>query len=233
MKIFAHIRWLYATIVIFLGLILSIILFPVFKAPRSQKIAARFIKALTNFDIEVEGKEDPKAQMFLINHQSDLDIEVIELISNKELAWVAKKELFEVPFFGLAMKLPEHIAVDRKDKKSLLKLLKDAKDRLDKGKTLAIFPEGTRSKGEKMLPFKNGAKLIADKYALRVQPIVLIGTRNCFDIKSFTYNPGIIKAIFLDSFIADKDDENWLKDLREKMQETYNHNSTITKEDLE
>jgi len=91
MKIFAHIRWLYATIVIFLGLALSIILFPIFKAPKSQKIAARFIKALTGFDVEVKGKEDPQTQMFLINHQSDLDIEIMELITQKELAWVAKK----------------------------------------------------------------------------------------------------------------------------------------------
>ncbi len=221
MKIFAHIRWLYATIVIFIGLALSIVIFPIFKAPRSEKIAARFIKALTWFDIEIKGEEHPQTQMFLINHQSDLDIEVMELVTDKDLAWVAKKELFEVPFFGLAMKLPEHIPVERQNKKSLLKLLKDAKDRLDKGKTLAIFPEGTRSRSEKMLPFKNGAKLIADKYRLRVQPVVLTGTRKCFDIKNYTSNPGTIKVIFMDSFIANEKDENWLNDLREKMQRRY------------
>ena len=221
MKIFAHIRWLCATIVIFIGLALSIIIFPIFKAPRSEKIAVRFIKALTWFDIEIKGEEHPQTQMFLINHQSDLDIEVMELVTDKELAWVAKKELFEVPFFGLAMKLPEHIPVERQNKKSLLKLLKDAKDRLDKGKTLAIFPEGTRSSSEKMLPFKNGAKLIADKYKLRIQPVVLVGTRNCFDIKNYTSNPGTVKVIFMDSFIADEKDENWLNDLRVKMQKRY------------
>ncbi len=228
MKIFAHIRWLYATIVIFTGLALSIIIFPIFKAPRSEKIAARFIKALTGFNVEVKGEEHPQTQMFLINHQSDLDIEVMELITDKDLAWVAKKELFEVPFFGLAMKLPEHIPVERQNKKSLLKLLKDAKDRLDKGKTLAIFPEGTRSRSDKMLPFKNGAKLIADKYKLRVQPVVLIGTVKCYDIKNFTYNPRTIKAIFMDSFIADEKDENWLNDLRVKMQKRYDEE--VTKE---
>ena len=221
MKIFAHIRWLYATIIIFMGLTLSIVIFPIFKAPRSQKIAARFIKAMSGFDVEVEGVEHPQTQMFLINHQSDLDIEVMEIVTDKELAWVAKKELFDVPFFGLAMKLPKQIPVDRQNKKSLLKLLKDAKDRLDKGKTLAIFPEGTRSRSDKMLPFKNGAKLIADKYKLRVQPVVLIGTVRCFDIKNFTYTPRTIKAIFMDSFIADEKDENWLNDLRVKMQKRY------------
>jgi len=221
MKIFARIRWAYVTLIIFIGLTISIIIFPLFKTPRSQKIAAKFIKFMTFFEVESKGTEDPQTQMFLINHQSDIDIEVMELLTEKELAWVAKKELFDVPFFGLALKLPEDIAVERESKTSLLKLLKDAKDRLDKGKTIAIFPEGTRSRSEKMLPFKNGAKLIADKYALRVQPVVLLETAKAFDIKRFHSEPRTIKAIFLDSFIADKNDPDWLKNLRKKMQKVY------------
>jgi 1-acyl-sn-glycerol-3-phosphate acyltransferase len=221
MKIFAHIRWAYATSVIFVALALSIIIFPLFKAPRSQKIAAKFIRFMTRFKIETKGEEDPQTQMFLLNHQSDLDIEVMELITEKELAWVAKKELFDVPFFGLALKLPEDIPVDREDKKSLLKLLKDAKDRLEKGKTITIFPEGTRSRSDKMLPFKSGAKIIADKYKLKVQPVVLLETAKCYDIKKYHYEPKTIKAVFMDSFVADPSDEEWLKNLRKKMQKVY------------
>ena len=221
MKILATIKWLYATFIILLALAISIIIFPIFKAPKSQKIATKFIKIMTGIDVDIKGKEDKNTQMFLLNHQSDLDIEVMELITNKELAWVAKKELFDVPFFGLALKLPQDIAVERENKKSLLKLLKDAKDRLDKGKTLAIFPEGTRSRGEKMLPFKNGAKMIADKYSLIVQPVVLIETAKCYDIKKKFFEPKTIKAIYLDSFKADKNDKEWLNNLRKKMQEVY------------
>ena len=224
-KIFAHIRWAYATLIIFVALTLSIILFPFLKAPRSQKISAKFIQLLTWFSIEVIGKEDPEARMFLLNHQSDLDIEIMELVVKRRLTWVAKKELFDVPFFGLALKLPEDIAVERENKKSLLKLLKDAKDRLDKGRTLVIFPEGTRSKGEKMLPFKSGAKLIADKFSLKVQPVVLIDTKECYDVKRMIYTPRKIKVIFLDSFVADKNDPDWLKNLREKMQKVYDEHS--------
>jgi 1-acyl-sn-glycerol-3-phosphate acyltransferase len=221
MKILARIRWLYATLIIFIALGLSIILFPILKAPRSQKLAAKFIRIMTGFDVEIKGKEDPQTQMFLLNHQSDIDIAVMEIVTKKELAWVAKKELFDVPFFGLALKLPEDIAVERENKKSLLKLLRDAKDRLDKGKTIAIFPEGTRSRGGKMLPFKSGAKLIADKYQLRVQPVVLLETTKCYDIKSYHYEPRTIKVVFLDSFVADKNDPDWLNNLRKKMQKVY------------
>jgi 1-acyl-sn-glycerol-3-phosphate acyltransferase len=50
---------------------------------------------------------------------------------------------------------------------------------------------------------------------------VLIETAKYYDIKRFYYKPGTIRVIFMESFIADKDDPNWLNDLREKMQKVY------------
>jgi len=221
MKIFAHISWFLATVIIFISLVISIALHPLVPRPYARKISSWFVRFSIFFTVDVTGKEDPAAQMYLINHQSDLDIGIMETVSKKDLSWVAKKELFDVPFFGLAMSLPEDIPVERQSKSSLLKLLKNAKNRLNKGRVITMFPEGTRSRGEKMLPFKSGAKVVADKYKLKVQPIVLIETKKYYDIKRFYYKPGTIKVIFMDSFIADKNDVNWLANLREKMQKVY------------
>jgi len=221
MKILAHISWAYATLIIFIGLTFSIILYPLLPRPYARKISAWFIRLMTFFSTTVEGKEDPEAQMFLVNHQSDLDIGVMETITGKDITWVAKKALFDVPFFGLAMSMPEDIEVERESKTSLIKLLRLAKDRLKKKRVITIFPEGTRSRSAKMLPFKSGAKVIADQYKLKVQPVVLIDTAKCYDIKKFYYVPKNIKVIFLDSFTADKNDPNWLNDLRIKMQKVY------------
>ncbi|MBN2815276.1 MAG: 1-acyl-sn-glycerol-3-phosphate acyltransferase [Campylobacterales bacterium] len=223
MKIFAHINWFFATLIIFTSLILMMILYPLLPRPYARKIAAWFVRLFTFFTTEVKGEEDPAAQMFLINHQSDLDIGVLETTSKKDLAWVAKKELFDVPFFGLAMSMPEDIPIERKSKTSLLKLLKNAKDRLNKGRVITMFPEGTRSTTGTMLPFKSGAKVVADTYKLRVQPIVLIETAKYYNIKKFYYMPGRVKIIYLDSFIADKANENWLNELRDSMQEVYDN----------
>lgn len=191
--------------------------------PFAPKFSAWFIRFFTLFSTEEKGYANPATSMFLINHQSDLDIAVMETITKKDLAWVAKKELFNLPFFGLALKFPQNIPVERESRTALVKLLRDAKDRLDRGRTIAIFPEGTRSASGKMLSFKNGAKIIADKFDLCVQPVVFIETAKCYNIKKFYYKPKKIKVIYLDSFIADKSDEQWLKNLQIKMQEVYNN----------
>ncbi|EDZ61827.1 1-acyl-sn-glycerol-3-phosphate acyltransferase [Sulfurimonas gotlandica GD1] len=221
MKIFARISWLFATIVIFSSLTLMIVLYYLVPRPYSRKISAWIIRLTTFFSVDIKGKEDPKAQMFLLNHQSDLDIAIMETITKKDLTWVAKKELFAIPFFGLALRLPEDIAVERESKTSLLKLLKDAKNRLDKDRIITMFPEGTRSSKGKMLPFKSGAKMVADKFKLHVQPIVLIQTAKYYNVKEFYYKPGRIKVIYMDSFVADRSDKDWLNDLRVKMQKVY------------
>ena len=221
MKIFAHISWLYATTIIFISLTFSILFYFIIPRPYARKISAWFIRLTTFFTTTIKGKEDPDVQMFLVNHQSDLDIGVMETVTKKDLAWVAKKALFDVPFFGLAMSLPEDIEIERESKTSLLKLLRASKDRLKKKRVITMFPEGTRSRTKRMLPFKSGAKVIADKYELRVQPVVLIDTASCYDIKKFYYKPKDITVVFLPAFTADKKDPNWLKNLRDTMQKVY------------
>jgi len=221
MKIFAHISWLYATVVIFASLAMMIILHPFLPRPYARKFTAWFLSFTIFSYTDVEGQEDPNAQMFLVNHQSDLDIGVMETVTKRDLAWVAKKELFDVPFFGLAVKLPKDIAVERESKTSLVKLLKDAKERLEQNRVITMFPEGTRSTKGKMLPFKSGAKVLADKYKLVVQPVVLMQTAKYYNIKKFYYKPGRIKVIFMPSFIADRSDKKWLENLRVEMQKVY------------
>jgi len=190
--------------------------------PYAQKISAWFIRLFVFLPVRVKGKPDPDAQMFLLNHQSDIDIGIMETITPKNLAWVAKKELFDVPFFGLVLKLPDDIALERESKTALVKLVKECKERLDQGRVITIFPEGTRTETGKMKPFKPGAKIVADKFALKVQPVVLIATAWHFSNKRKVFHPGTVTAVYLDPFVADKNDPEWLNNLHAQMQEVYN-----------
>ena len=194
--------------------------------PYAVKLGAWFIRIFVFIGVDTKGTLDPDAQMYLVNHQSDIDIGIIETITAKNIAWVAKRELFSIPFFGLVLRLPKNIALQRESKTAIVKLMKETKRCLDQGRVITIFPEGTRTETGIMKPFKLGAKIVADKYALKVQPIVLIATASYFSNKQKIFRPGSITTIYLDAFYADKEDPNWLNNTQLKMQKVYDDEFT-------
>ncbi len=199
---------------------IMIVLMYLFKS-RNWQIRKNWSKLQTKFigcDIKIEGKIDPNAKILLINHQSLLDIIVIEAIYPKDIAWVAKQEIADIPFFGHIVKATDMITIKREDRRSLIKLLKDIKDRVDKGRIIAIFPEGTRGDGKKLLKFKAGAKIASEKLNLIVQPVIVTNTKNILDSKRFLSNPGRVDVVFLDS-IDPKLNKNWYSDVQTKMQQ--------------
>jgi 1-acyl-sn-glycerol-3-phosphate acyltransferase len=202
---------------------ITVVLMYTFKNHTHKVIKAwmSFQMFVLGIKLETEGKLDDSCDMLLMNHQSLLDIIVIEYIHSRDLAWVAKKEIADLFFFGHIIKAPKMISVDRENKAGIIHLLKEAKDRLDKGRPIAMFPEGTRSNGSSMLSFKPGAKMIANKYNLRVQPIVLFNTRNIVDSKKLKASPGIVKVVFLEPIQADKNTD-WFEQTEEKMKEAFN-----------
>ncbi len=189
---------------------------------------AKMQRWLIGYKLEVIGKPDLDAQMLLLNHQSLLDIILLEGSYPKNIAWIAKKEIADIPFFGKIITQPDMISIDREDKKSLLKLFVDAKDRLQKKRVISIFPEGTRGDGKTIAPFKPGAKLIASKLKLRVQPIVVVNTKNVLDSQKFVAKSGIVKLIYLDSFSV-TENKNWFIDVQKQMQERLNQELLVTK----
>ena len=193
-----------------------------------RKHTHKVIKAWMSFQmfvlgikLEIEGKLDESCDMVMLNHQSLLDIIVVEYIHSRDLAWVAKKEITDLFFFGHIIKAPRMISIDRENKAGIINLLKEAKDRLDKGRPIAMFPEGTRSDGKQMLSFRPGAKMLANRFNLRVQPIVLFNTRNIVDSKKLLATPGIVKVIYLEPVQADKNTD-WFEKVEEKMNEVFN-----------
>ena len=185
------------------------------------KVWMNFQMFVLGIKLEIEGKLDESCDMLIMNHQSLLDIIVIEYIHSRDLAWVAKKEITDLFFFGHIIKAPRMISVDRENKAGIIHLLKEAKDRLDKKRPIAMFPEGTRSDGTKMGSFKPGAKMVANKYNLKVQPIILFNTRNIVDSKSLKAAPGVVKVVFLEPVQASKN-STWFEDTEIKMNEVFN-----------
>lgn len=192
-------------------------LFPKNTYPIRQKWA-KLQSLLIGFKVTQKGQIDKTAQLLLINHQSLLDIVVLEMIYGKNLCWIAKKEIGDIPIFGHILKAPKMISIDRSDKRSIIKIIKESKQRLEEGRVIALFPEGTRSKGEKLLKFQSGGKILAEKLGLKVQPVIITRTRQILDSQNFQVRGGTVGVTFLQS-IDPSSDENWYQSVKEKMQE--------------
>ena len=176
---------------------------------------------LLGIKLEVEGTLDESCDLVIMNHQSLLDIIVIEHLHSKDLAWVAKKEISDIFFFGHIIKAPRMISIDRENKAGIIHMLKEAKDRLSKGRPISMFPEGTRSSGKEMLKFKSGAAMVANKLNLKVQPLVIINTKDILDSQKLTATPGVVKVIYLDPVQADKETD-WFAQTEKKMNDIFN-----------
>ena len=221
MKIFAKIRFYYNAFVISTVVSVMIVLLNLFPKKKAailhywNKVMLRLMGAR----VEVVGQPDDRAQLYLMNHQGIVDIITLEALLDKNLRWVAKKELFEVPWFGKLLSSGEMISVDREDRRGLIKLMKDVKESLEvMHRPVAIFPEGTRSKDQRLLPFKEGAKFIAEKFGLVVQPVVILGSKSVVNEHDKTGGGGDLKVIFLPSIDVSNAPETWYEDLRKQMQ---------------
>ena len=221
MKIFAKIRFLWGALVISLFVSVMIILihiFPKHKGVIMHKLN-RVILFLMGIKLKTFGERDKQANFFLINHQGIMDIIVMEAVENTHFSWVAKKQLFNTLWFGNLLKGGDMIAVDRDNKASIIKLLKDIKESIEKkNRAIAIFPEGTRSATQTVKPFKTGAKIVAQKLNMRVQPIVLTGSKNALNEHNKTGHSGEIHIHYLDAFNVKDAPKEWYQNVKESME---------------
>lgn len=217
------IRGYIATFWIIVGLAVIICFMRVFRKNDSKRsrMSCFLFFTFNGFKLERVGEFDLEARLIIVNHQSALDIICLESSHPLNICWVAKKQLGDIPFYGHALKIPNMILIDRDDRKGMVQLLREAKDRLDKGRPVIIFPEGTRGPGDRrFLPFKPGAKILAEKLKLRVQPMVFVNTRRVYDSNPFCSTKSIARVVCLPAFTPDPS-TNWFEELEKSMFDVY------------
>ena len=143
---------------------------------------ADLASALAGIDLRVEGEEhlwSHRPAVFLFNHQSAVDTLLVAKLLRRDFTGVGKQELRTHPVFGPAFAFAGVVFIDRGDTQKAIEAMKPAVVALKEGRSIAIAPEGTRSRTAKLGRFKKGAFHIAMQAGVPIVPIVF---RNALDV---------------------------------------------------
>ena len=180
---------------------------------------------------EVEGAEkvEPGHQyVFVSNHLSNFDIPLLFRGIRVPIRFLAKKELFKIPFVGTAMRVVGIVKIDRKAGMSAHEAINaGVADARERGFSLIVFAEGTRSRDGEMAPFKKGAFRIAIDNQLMLVPVVVAGTYEISPSGQWLIRPGRARLVVLDPVdttgMTIKEDANRLLDeTHQRMSSVYN-----------
>jgi 1-acyl-sn-glycerol-3-phosphate acyltransferase len=132
-----------------------------------------------------------KPNIFMSNHQSHFDIPSIFVAFPSLVRFLTKKEIRRIPFLGWSMRVAGFVFIDRTNREEAFKSLEAAaKNFIEKGHSIVIFPEGTRSSDGVMGPFKKGGFHLALQAGTPIVPVGVWGTINVIPKGSFLIRPG-------------------------------------------
>lgn len=134
-----------------------------------------------------------KSYMLVANHTSMMDIMLMLILVKNPFVFVGKKELAKLPIFGFFYKRAV-IMVDRSSQKSRQESIRRAQEKLNKGLSICIFPEGGVPDDESIVldTFKDGAFRLAIEFQIPIVPMTFIGLRKHFPFHFFAGKPGVI-----------------------------------------
>lgn len=148
--------------------------------------------------VEGEGNISPGQNYIIVsNHRSYTDILFAHASLPIQFRCLAKSSLFKIPIIGLAMKIAGYVAIERARFISASRSLETVKEVLRTGRSVWIFPEGTRTPKEELGRFKRGAFLIAQETDVPLLPVVLVNTDKIF-VRPCVIRPKTIKVIVLE-----------------------------------
>lgn len=152
-------------------------------SPNIERIArawSRIWLAMAGCTLEVLGGElvdRSRSHIVVANHLSVLDIMVCFLAVPVPIRFLAKKELFRIPILAPAMRAIGIVEVDRNARSAIHEQVnRQARELVASGRSLIIYPEGTRSRDGELRPFKKGAFTMAVAGGIPVLPLTIAGT---------------------------------------------------------
>ena len=152
---------------------------------------------LAGVHIEVIGRErlhSPRPCIYMANHQSNVDPPVLFAVIPPRIAFMGKKSLFSVPVLGAAMRLGDFVPVHREHPEEARASVDDALEKLSRGITFLVYPEGKRSPDGRLLPFKHGVFLLAIRADVPIVPITVDGAERVMGKGKWEIYPGVVRV---------------------------------------
>jgi 1-acyl-sn-glycerol-3-phosphate acyltransferase len=140
-----------------------------------------FICGVSRTIIGVERVPKDEAILYISNHRSYFDIPVAYTSVPTLTGFMAKKEIGKIPFLSTWMKFLQCLFLDRGDPRQGLKTILKGIEQVKAGYSIFISPEGTRSQGTEMLPFKEGSFKISEKTNCAIIPVSISNTDAIFE----------------------------------------------------
>ena len=164
------------------------------------RIWARSLLWIVGVKVEVEGLERVSGIeqcVWASNHVSYMDTPVMLAYIPVQFFFLAKSELFKIPFMGWHLHRAGHVSVPLDDPKASLRTLANAAKLVtERGVSLLFFPEGGRSETGELQEFKDGAAYIAIKAQVPMVPMALVGIREILPMNTLDFKRGTVKLRF-------------------------------------
>jgi 1-acyl-sn-glycerol-3-phosphate acyltransferase len=162
------------------------------------RLWARGILAAAGVTVHAAGIENvlgDGSKILVSNHQGYFDIFALFAEVPLSFGWVAKKELYRIPVFSLAMKRFGNVLIDRSNREEARRSLEAAAEQIRRGQSILIFAEGTRSPDGSVQAFKKGCYYLAKASGAPVVPISISGSYRVMPKGSFRPKPGTIHLV--------------------------------------
>ena len=172
-----------------------VLIFPVTGVWRVAKVWSWIVLKVCNVRVETTGLEQldkESGYLVLSNHSSLFDVVALYRVIPFPIRFVAKRELTYVPIFGQVLQMGAAIIVDRGDRKRAIASVERARESIEKGQSILVFPEGTRTPEGSLGSLKKGPFYIATEAQVPVLPVGVKGSGYCLASGAFSANPGVI-----------------------------------------
>ena len=157
----------------------------------AARLAGARVKLVGMDKIDLSG-----TYIFMSNHVSNLDPPILCPLIPRRTSILAKKEIWRIPILGKALDLAEIVPVERENRDAAIQSIRRAGEVMQHHINMTLFPEGTRSRDGRLLPFKKGPFHLAAETGFPIVPITILGTYEMMPKGNVIVRPGTATLVF-------------------------------------